>query len=271
MLQDPEDAEEIEENQKAEAERAADKLCSARSLVASKVAGGGIPDSHGSAIGFVRPHRRFTSNGKIAASSRAIWFIPTTFLDEIFAKCCTNFSNEKSHDLFIAFSSHSLTRTTAGWQHEMNVHRRLTTVGVPPLTIFNHNRSEEMQMHPSAHLIPGTATGLKQTSADEVFYWMPSVINWEGIDGVLGDTDNNVYAVQATIASDHSSPAEGLKKAWLGVAPSVRSQCRWHLVVVADNIAAAGGLVKPFSSQLEDFKLGPGKGVRVQVWGCVLD
>lgn len=271
IVQGPEEAQEIEENLQAEADQATHKICSDPSLVALKLAGGGIPDSY--AIGFVRPHRRFTTSGKIAASSRAIWVIPTTFLDDIFAKRCSNFSKEKCHDLFIAFSSHSLTRTPAGWQHEMNIHRRLSTAGAPPLTIFNHgdDQTEEMQMHPSAHLVPGTAAGLKHTSASEAFYWMPSVINWEGIDGVLGDTDSNIYAVQAAIASDYSSPAEGLKQAWLGVDPSVRPHRRWHFVVVADNIAAADGLVKHFSGQLKGFKLGPGKGVRVQVWGCVLE
>lgn len=271
VVQDPEAAEEIERIKHIEAEQAARKLCLHQSLVAMNVAGDGIPDGHGSAIFFVRPRRRFTSNGKIATSSRTICFIPTTFLDEIFAKCCANFSNEKSHDLFVAFSPHSVTRTTAGWQHEMNVHRRLSTAGAPPVTIFNHDRTEEMTMHPSVHVVPGTAASLKNTSSSEAFYWMPSTLNWEGIDGVLGDTDNNIYAVQAITASDHSSPVEGLKKAWLGVAPSVRPHRRWHFVVVADNVAAAGGLVNQFSSQLKDFKLGPGKGARVQVWGCVLD
>lgn len=125
-------------------------------------------------------------------------------------------------------------------------------------------------MHPSAHLVPGTAAGLKHISASEAFYWMPSVMNWEGIDGVLGDADNNIYAVQATIASDHSSPAAGLTRAWLGVDPSVRLSRRWHLVVVADTTANADKLVKHFSSQLKGFKLGSGKGVCVKVWGCVL-
>lgn len=271
IIQGPEEAQDMEENLQAEADQAAHKICSDPSLVGLQLVGDGIPDSLGSIIGFVRPHRRITPSGKIATSSRAIWFIPTTFLDEIFAQHCSNFSTEKSRELFIALSSHSLTRTAAGWKHEKDVHRRLSTAGAPPLTIFNHDRTDNMQMRPTSELVPGTADGLKHTSASKAFYWMPSVINWEGIDGVLGDTDNNLYAVQATIASEHSSPVKGLKQAWLTVDSSTRARRRWHLVVVGADVGVVDGLVKRFSGQLEGVKLGRGHEGRVQVWGCILE
>lgn len=268
IVQGPEEAQDMERNLQAEVDQAAHKVCSDPSLVGLLLVGDGIPDSLVSTIGLVRPHRRITPSGKIAASSRAIWFIPTTFLDEIFTQHCTNFSNEKSRELFIALSSHSLTRTAAGWKYEKDVHRRLSTAGAPPLTIFNHDRN--MQMRPSAELVPGTVDGLKHTSASKAFYWMPSVMNWEGIDGILGDTDNNLYAVQATIASEYSNPVKGLKQAWLAVDSSARASRHWHLVVVGADVGVVDGLVKQYSGQLEGLKLGRDKG-RVQVWGCVLE
>ncbi|EIM79435.1 uncharacterized protein STEHIDRAFT_116614 [Stereum hirsutum FP-91666 SS1] len=80
IVEGPEAAEDIERNKQTDVERAARVLCSDQSLFALYLAGDCIPDSNGSAIVFIRPHREFTSNNKIATSSRAIRFIPTTFL-----------------------------------------------------------------------------------------------------------------------------------------------------------------------------------------------
>jgi hypothetical protein len=60
----------------------------------------------------------------------------------------------------------------------------------------------------------GTITSLAGAEPYTSFYWKPSVANYPGVDGVLGDTGGNIYAVQATIAGDHTSPVQGLKKLW---------------------------------------------------------
>lgn len=125
-------------------------------------------------------------------------------------------------------------------------------------------------MRPSAELVPGTVDGLKHTGASKAFYWMPSVMTWEGIDGILGDTDNNLYAVQATIASEYRNHVKGLKQGWLAVDSSARASRHWHLVVVGADVGMVDGLVKQYSGQLEGFKLGCDQG-RVQVWSCVLE
>lgn len=260
----------LEEDLEAEANAAAHHICSASSLVDLFVAGESVPGSEGSSICFVRPHRKFTKNGTdIVSSTKAIPFIPTRFLDEIFARHCSIFSSTKSIELFEVFSSHSLTRSTAGWDFEVLMHRYLSTDRAP-LTIFGDGGKLEMQMRPSPKLIPGTAAGLNSTGVSDSFYWMPSVMNFPGVDAVLGDTDKNIFALQTTVAGEHGSPAGGLRRTWGDLDEDVRRGRTWHVVFVADQKAVADRLVREYSSQLKTFSLGKHPVVRVRVWGCVL-
>ena len=124
-------------------------------------------------------------------------------------------------------------------------------------------------MRPSATLVPGTLARLKNINALDSFYWMPSVINLPGVDGVLGDAQGNLFTVQATIANDHKSPADGIRKIWTGLATNVRRARTWHFVIVGKAPASVDMLVKKFSQDLQDFTLGGPPRVGVQVWGYV--
>jgi len=192
------------------------------------------------------------------------YFIPTPHLIDVV------YTIQQSLDLFFALSSHALTRSPAGWVHEKSMHSRLTSGGYA-LSIFQgttENRITQKEMKPSSRLLPGTLTALKQADVTGSFYWMPSVANFDGVDGVLGDEDGNVYTVQATIATEHKGPETGIKKVWDKVHPDVRTGRTWHYVIVTDNKQAADAYVKEWSKKLRNFKLG--LATHVQVWGCVL-
>lgn len=255
----------VEEELEADANGAAIQLCSSPSLVSLFASNEGVLGREGSSVRFVRPCRSYDNTA--ITSSRAISFIPTKFLDNLFAAHCTEFTNQKCLDLFKAFSSNSLTRTAAAWGFEIRVHKHLYTAGVD-LDIFGAD-GLRMKMRPSPKLVPGTAAGLKSTSARDSFYWMPSVMNFPGIDGVLGDTEGNIFAVQTTIADDHRTPDDGLRRTWKELEDHAREGRTWHLVVVGDTPRAVNGLVAKFSRHLEHFTLGLSR-VHVQVWGYVL-
>lgn len=132
-------------------------------------------------------------------------------------------------------------------------------------------------MQPSRRLLSGMPSGLQTVAIDESFYWVPSATNLTlpGIDAVLGGSDGNMYAVQATIAEEH-----GL---WPHIRQLVQQGRTLHVVVVADKRDVARVLTSKFSEELKDD--GPFGGrirlvvdvrfgqqcVRVDVWGYVMN
>jgi hypothetical protein len=124
-------------------------------------------------------------------------------------------------------------------------------------------------MQPSTNLLFGTAGSLKGAVLYTSFYWMPSVINFPGVDGVLGDIDGNIYVVQATIAGEHGSPVEGLKSIWGTVSQRLRDLGIWRFVVVANVKSTADRHAARFSDELKDVTFGRQK-IHMEAWGCVL-
>jgi len=196
-------------------------------------------------------------------------FIPTPRLISIFEEQRCKAGNHRALELFQALSSHALTRTATGWRHEMEVHRRLCTDGAA----LHISRSDvTMEILPSTNLLPGTVSGLKQVSQGDTFYWMPSSSNFPGVDSVLGSMVDNelaIFTIQATIANDHTSPAEGITKVWRNFLPKIRAGCTWHYVVVANTNQAAQRFVEHFSEELKGFRLDRNR-KPVQVWACSL-
>ena len=173
--------------------------------------------------------------------------------------------NENALKLFSALSWHSLTRTSAGWLHEVAVHKRLSRGNLPlaisPVPIQATGTSSEML--PSSRLLQGTLQGLGEAKKDDSFYWIPSVVNFPGVDSVLGQSDGKLFVIQATIAGHHKSPEEGMKKVWTALNKDTRKGREWHCVIVTDTIRAAESFVNEFSKDLIGFT------ANVQVWGCV--
>jgi len=123
--------------------------------------------------------------------------IPTPHLVSIFEESQLNLQNIDSMKLFQALSSHSFTRTAAGWIYEIQVHKYLSG-NHTALKLFRG--VTEGSLRPSTRLLPGTLTGLGDSGVDDSFYWVPSTSNFPGIDSVLGDEGGNLYAIQVTIA-----------------------------------------------------------------------
>lgn len=263
------DGSNTEASLEAQARSAADHICSNLSFIVALSDPGSISTSEGSDLVFIRPHRQYMQNGDIKSSATCYPFIPTGFLAELFEKSRMKISNDASLALFETLSTHSLTKGAVGWAHEMRVHRRLCSVTKGSLPIFRDDHTQSMS--PSSNLLSGTESGLKHPDVlDSSFYWMPSVINFPGIDSVLGDTDQNIYAVQATVADKHKSPVEGLQKIWNKLEPDARTHRSWHFVLVTDNRTTAEKLMKDWSD-LKHFEVGhPKVEIPLSVWGCVV-
>lgn len=206
---------------------------------------------------YLVPVRRI--NGK-PNFSRARLDIPTATLAELFSRARKTMSNNRSLQLFTTLSSHSLTRAGAGWNFEMRMHTRMFGSG-SPLSLIPDGK-----IYPSQDLLQGTVDVLSFIEDRHDFYWFPSVSNFEGIDAVYGDKEKkNIYALQATVAPNHKSPMEGLKKVWSKLPSNARNR-KWTFVVVCDDRSSAQG----YLDQLERDDL-TFKGIKVAGRVCVLE
>lgn len=229
------------------------------STVLIPYAGASLPSSIASDIIFLRRPRDAMDFETLAS------FIPTPYLSGKLETRCCQVANKERLQLFCALSSHALTRSPAGRQHEKLMHSHLGNGGVA-LEIFDATHRSTMQ--PSTYLLPGTLDGLKKAAASISFYWMPSAANLVGIDGVLGTPDGQVYLIQAAIASEHTNPEKGIRKVWSNINPKIRTGI-WNFVLVTDNELDALEYVRLYLEGLHNLTLGEDH-VHVQVWGCVL-
>ncbi|KAF6750801.1 hypothetical protein DFP72DRAFT_969135 [Ephemerocybe angulata] len=218
-----------------------------------------IPDSQGSTLLFVQPNAPLSS---LCSQS-----IPTRFLRNIFDERSIVVKNEDALALFRTFSKHSYTRTTAGWGYEQLVHKRLCRPGEALSISRAGSTMGKHSMHPSTNLLPGTDAFLKGAIlSKDAFYWMPAIGNLSGIDGVLRNDDDNVYAVQATLASTHIGPAKGLKSLFKKISGSQAQTLKWHFVIIGELKSTVDSLA---ATALQELKKERGAIKDVEVWGCV--
>ncbi|KAJ7222393.1 hypothetical protein GGX14DRAFT_663556, partial [Mycena pura] len=226
--------------------------------------------STGSSAVFVRP---FWDNDGRRWRSVSQSFIPTEHLAGIIGALNSQLANAEALKLFAALSTHSLTRGAAGWRFERDMHFRLCGGGaaiiIDKYDNLGETTGETMNMTPATKLLAGTLNSLGSARSSDAYYWLPSVANFPGIDGVLGDNDGHVFAVQSTYNPNHTSADEGLKKAWQYMDRDVRKFCSWHLVAVSDTPATAKKLGRTMAKHLELFTLGTDK-TKVDVWSCSL-
>ncbi|KAK7058389.1 hypothetical protein VNI00_002023 [Paramarasmius palmivorus] len=260
----------IERDFETDAAEDARKIC-LKKLVLSDLAVPGSsrkPDESVSCtLVFIRPKRVLAPDGTIR-SSLAVPFIPTQYLGEVFETARTKLPNTEAFQVFCTLNSYSRTKTPNLWQRERNMHIRLMTGGPGDVLGIRSLDGQEMQMMPSNRLLMGTAAGLKAAAHYESFYWIPSVIETPGIDGVLADTDN-IYALQAAIMAEHGgSPKDGIRALWRHLDTDIRESRTWHFVVVGlwNGVTE---LMRMFEDHLASFTLGD-RGIQIHVWGCVL-
>ncbi|KAI0742035.1 hypothetical protein C8Q80DRAFT_1110187, partial [Daedaleopsis nitida] len=246
---------------------AAQEVCTNPSLV--NVIRGTVVSTHSgtqssvfSDLLFVRP--KLHANGTLNRIESHV-FPPTNRVTEILEQEVVQLSNARRLQLFESFSAHSFTRTAAGWAHEMRMHHRLCTAS-SPLTFFRGAETKDVQ--PSTRLLAGVLSSMASVKASDAFYWVPSQSTFPGVDGLLGDSDGNLFAMQATVANDHKGPEEGLALLWDQFKAGVRKARKWHVVFFAPDHDTATRLLQKHA-QLEGMRLGHG-GTVDGVWGCVV-
>jgi len=249
-----------------DAQDAVELLCTCESLSTVLWPSGAqhMPTSVVSSVTFLR---RAPSSSSKEGMTEGMIFIPTPHPISIFEERRCKLANKESLKLFCALRSHALTRTPAGWSHEESMHRRLGMGGVA-LRIFRG--AVEKVIQPSTHLLPGTLAGLKKADISNSFYWIPSVANFPGVDSILGDTDGQVYIIQATISYDHKIPIVRIRKVWQQFSREVRTQRTWHYVVVTETRQAAESYAEEFSEIFLSLELDHTLRTSVQLWWCAL-
>ena len=222
------------------------------------------PSGQGSTLLFIYPIRRKHD----LDYGDSMLSIPTMHLSEIFDSKCKSLSADDRMKLFEALSTHALTRTAAGWQHEKNMHMQMLTDG-KRYTIFNGDNEFIMATAPPG--LVGTASALRDAVRNRLpmFYWFPSVVNFPGIDGILVNGEN-IYLLQATIADTHRRPDAGLKKAWKTIGAASAQLYKWHFVMVSDKKGLAEKYVRELGPHLPGVFLGENRH-EVPVWGCFLE
>lgn len=215
----------------------------------------------------MRPHRQY--DGTLDRETAQV-FVPTSYLNELVAEYSRRLPNNQRLKLFEAFSPHSYsnTRSLAGWRFEINMHHSLCA-SATPLTFFKADGTE-MQVQPTSCLLHGVSSALQDVTTSNDFYWAPFQAPFPGVDGLLGDSNGNLFAVQAAIATDYKSPLRGLAQLWEQLRAPVRRGRKWHVVFFAPDRAAATRLISMKThAGLAGEQLEYG-GTVAGVWGCVL-
>ncbi|TFK21338.1 hypothetical protein FA15DRAFT_707309 [Coprinopsis marcescibilis] len=238
-------------------------------------------DQQNSGILFIRPYR---PKGLVDLKSSQLFTfaIPTHHLGRIFEQHSAVLSNEKLLKVLDTLSLHSLTRSAAGWGHEMAMHRKMCS----PRALLAISRSvsthqDDPVTETSKYLVTGTPGCLVLHAGlmfrVPKFYWTSSVVDLPGVDGVLGDDDGHVNILQAAIAdeADYRSPVKGLEAifamlgAWEFQPYHPGGSCRCRFVIFADDKPTADRLLERFQVELEGVEY-LGKKISVEVWACVL-
>lgn len=220
-------------------------------LVASGV--GRIPTSQSSEILFIRPG---------TDSFIANLTIPTKFLSELLHCPSSLLPSDKLYDLFGKLSSYHLTRTSAGSFHEMDMHRHMCIDGIA-LLLYRVDTQGQMELMPPSRVLPGTKFSLQRAPAAQSFYWMSAVVDFPGIDGIYGDINGDVFALQATTVADHVDPHEGLRQAWMAM--PTRQHCQWNYVLVCRSQDEVEPVLDVFMPHLKDLRVGAKNTVTVWI------
>ncbi len=89
--------------------------------------------------------------------------------------------------------------------HKAVMHFRLCTAG-NGIRLDGILKQEQINLRPSNHVLSGTEASLKFAPTAQSFYWAPLGIDYPGIDGILGDSNGEVFALQAATLADYVNP-----------------------------------------------------------------
>ncbi|KAF9219036.1 hypothetical protein BS17DRAFT_790224 [Gyrodon lividus] len=199
-----------------------------------------VEKSGPSSVIFVKP--RQDSTGRIYRRQPAI-YIPTPRIVDILATNIIQHDAAVKTSFFAILESHSTTRNSAGAMYERWFH-----------SFFLSGQSIEYWCHDGN--IPRTlqlATRLVCTN-DELrgaappFYWLPSKTNFPGIDGAFF-VGGNIFAIQVTLAYNHSTPQTSLDHLWTLLPPEKRA-LRWNVLFVGLSKGQVWNASKQWSGKL---------------------
>ncbi|KAH0839357.1 hypothetical protein J3R83DRAFT_40 [Lanmaoa asiatica] len=113
--------------------------------------------------------------------------------------------------------------------------------------------------------LPSTKGALRNTQPP--FYWIAPTVNFPGIDSVLV-TENEIFAIQVTIAFDHPSPQEGLDKP-RDLLPQALKKLEWRMLYVGPEETQITEVSQQWDGKL---KIGTKtKRIPVPIGWCVVD
>ncbi|KAI9566980.1 hypothetical protein HD554DRAFT_1041616 [Boletus coccyginus] len=168
-----------------------------------------LPENPLSTFYFLRPMT--TPTGTIARMFASI-SVPTQTLCRLLAEALQKQDNQVRLQFYNALSHHENTRQAAGYIFESWFHSFFVGKQVMDCHWFQGSVDDAdpptLSMPAHANFIPPTKTA--PGSAIPPYYWIPSKINFAGIDGTLVLQDR-IFVFQTALGSKHRSPINGLK------------------------------------------------------------
>ncbi|KAG6377449.1 hypothetical protein JVT61DRAFT_15254 [Boletus reticuloceps] len=163
-------------------------------------------DSGPSSIFFIKPRSR----DSVSRVLHTI-YVPTETIAGILGVAVCSAAEGDRQDFFNAMIASPSTRGAAGFIFQIWIHSFLSSGN--PIQCSWHGKSSK-SLPPTLRLAsPGQSvcTNDEIRQASPPFHWKAPP-DFEGIDGALFDEQDNIYAIQITVASRHVSPRPGLDK-----------------------------------------------------------
>ena len=205
-----------------------------------------LPDDPPSMFYFFRPreiptgvHRRLSS-----------LYVPTQTIRRILAEALREKDNHIKLQFYNALSYHPSTRHAAGFIFETWFHSFFIAKKSIACKWVVQGSGDAIIQFPTtpvaADLLPTIKDAL--ASATPPYYWIPSKINFPGIDSALV-LEGGIFAFQVTLGSNHKSPIDSLQRL-RKMLPANLKVLPWRMVFVGSDEERIKGVAEHWAGKL---------------------
>ncbi|KAF8438088.1 hypothetical protein L210DRAFT_2305345 [Boletus edulis BED1] len=203
-------------------------------------------DSGPSSIFFIKPSRSRNSVSRVLHTI----YVPTETIAGILGVAVCSAAEGDRQDFFNAMIASPSTRGAAGFIFQIWIHSFLSSGN--PIQCSWHGKSSK-SLPPTLRLAsPGQSvcTNDEVRQASPPFYWKAPP-DFEGIDGALFDEQDNIYAIQITVASKHASPLPGLDKLRRLLRDEDAKKKKWMVLFIGHRLEQSEIASRKYSDNLQ--------------------
>lgn len=189
-------------------------------------------DSGPSSIFFLKPKK---THNTVSRTLHTI-YIPTQKIAEILAEAVNSAAEGDRQDFFNAMITSPSTRGAAGFIFQTWITSFIINGNSLPCS-WHEEKSRKQLPRTLALENPGhwICTRDELRNKKPPFYWRAPP-DFEGIDGALFDEEDNLYAIQMTIALKHRSPQPGLNKLRGMLTNEIAKNKHWRVLFIGNEL-----------------------------------